>query len=178
MSATNRGAERIAHDIPGWSGYQVTRDGRVLSFKRLGPYLKGPRELAQGRDRDGYVTVQVTENRRSTVLHVHKLVCAAFNGPKPSPTHEVRHLDGNKDNNRAENLAWGTPLENSADRERHGRTARGIRQPQAKLTDDNVREIRRRLADGETHKAIAATFGVSYGKIGHIASGRNWRHVS
>ena len=37
----------------------------------------------------------------------------------------LRHLDGNKTNPHADNLAWGTQKENAADRERHGKTSRG-----------------------------------------------------
>jgi hypothetical protein len=52
-------------------------------------------------------------------------VAAQFLPERPSPEHEVRHLDGNKDNPHADNLAWGTRKENADDRERHGRTSRG-----------------------------------------------------
>lgn len=38
----------------------------------------------------------------------HVLVCEAFHGLRPSPQHEVRHKNGVGDDNRAENLEWGT----------------------------------------------------------------------
>ena len=53
------------------------------------------------------------------------IVAAEYLPPRPSPKHEIRHLDGNKNNAHCDNLAWGTAKENAEDRERHGRTSRG-----------------------------------------------------
>ena len=110
--------------IPGWPGYVATRDGRIFSESNWRGY--GLRELRQDVDRHGYPSVRLTPmfGRRKR-LKVHALVATAFLGARPSPAHEVRHLDGNPLNNAAENLAWGTRAENAADRERHGRTSRG-----------------------------------------------------
>ena len=53
---------------------------------------------------------------------IYVLVALAFHGPRPvGPAgKEVRHLDGNKSNNRPENLAYGTRRENALDIVRHG----------------------------------------------------------
>lgn len=50
---------------------------------------------------------------------VHLLVAEAFLGPRPEPTHQARHLNGVADDNRAENLRWGTASENQLDRREH-----------------------------------------------------------
>lgn len=77
--------------------------------------------------------------------HVHELVALAFLGPPPSAEHEVRHLDGDRTNNRPSNLVYGTAKENAADREAHGRTARGNR-------NGNSRAARAaRVSDGRQH---------------------------
>lgn len=54
---------------------------------------------------------------------------------------------------------------------------RGEGNQNAKLTDDGVREIRRRLATGEIARTIAADFGVDISVVGKIKQGRRWRHV-
>lgn len=56
--------------------------------------------------------------------------------------------------------------------------ATGSRHPKAKLTEDQVREIKRRLANGEQQKVIAKDYGVSPTSIRAIAIGRNWGHVT
>jgi hypothetical protein len=53
----------------------------------------------------------------------------------------------------------------------------GERDPGAKLTPDTVREIRRRIADGESTTVVAALFGVAKSNVSMIANGRRWRHV-
>jgi hypothetical protein len=161
--------------VGGWPGYFVDREGHVFSSKSWRGRVW--RELAYGRDDDGYVTIQVTEARRTVKLRVHRIVANAFCFCDVDDC-EVRHLDGNKDNNAASNLRWGTQRENAADRERHGRTIRGSRHPNAKLTEDAVSEIKALLRASETHRSIAAQYGVSKGTVGHIAIGLKWRHVA
>lgn len=100
--------------IPGWPGYEVSNLGNLRSLK---PGKQGPKVARL--DRRGYWRVSlsvagVTKNRR-----VHQLVALAFLGPRPDGC-EVRHLDGNRTNNNAENLAYGTSAENRADTLAHG----------------------------------------------------------
>lgn len=46
-----------------------------------------------------------------------------------------------------------------------------------KLDDEKVRELRQRLAEGYSQKAVAQMFGVTVGTVSHIATGRRWAHV-
>lgn len=68
--------------------------------------------------------------------------------------------------------------------DRHGskthpeRWARGERQGSARLSEDAVRVIRKRLVSGEKPAVIAPDFGVGRGTIRAIAEGRTWRHVT
>lgn len=113
-----------ARPVPGWPGIHVTADGHV--WRDHDQYGPNWREVAQFSDRKGYLRVRLlkADGLRKTQT-VHALVATAFHGPRPSSSHECRHLDGDPANNRADNLAWGTAAENAADRERHGRTSRG-----------------------------------------------------
>ncbi len=105
------------------AGYEITRDGRIYSTTNWRGL--GRRELAQHPNNDGYPSVRVTLSGKRVRSAVHALVASAYLPPRPTPRHEVRHLDGNKTNPHADNLAWGTQKENAADRERHGKTSRG-----------------------------------------------------
>ena len=112
-----------------WShipGYDVTTYGRVYSIASNWRGL-GLRQLRQDLNCDGYPSVRLLVKGKRTRVVIYKLVASAFLPPRPSPAHEIRHLDGNKLNSHSNNLAWGTRKDNADDRERHGRTSRGTR---------------------------------------------------
>jgi hypothetical protein len=110
--------------IPKHSGYFASPDGTIWSA--IGWRGSGFREMKTDMDSHGYPSVRlkvgVGVRKR---LKVHSLIATTFHGPKLSPDQEVRHLDGDRSNPAAANLAWGTRKENAADREAHGRTSRG-----------------------------------------------------
>lgn len=100
--------------------YEVTSDGRIFS---IGTNWRGygRREMRQQLNASGYPSVRIIQDGKRKRLAVHRLVALAFHGSEPSPKHEVRHLDGNPQNNHKDNLMWGTKSENAKDRSRHGR---------------------------------------------------------
>lgn len=57
--------------------------------------------------------------------------------------------------------------------ETRARISRGI----AKVTEDDVRAIRRRAANGEKRSLLAAEYGLKYAAVAHIVTGINWKHV-
>lgn len=113
----------------------------------------------------GYPTVSIGGATRP----VHSLWAEAFLGPR-LPGQQVRHLNDIKTDNRPDNIKYGTQAENSADAIRNGRT-------NAKLTRARVLEIRRRRANGERGKDLAAEFGVVKSTISSIATGKHWAHL-
>lgn len=76
-------------------------------------------------------------------------------------------------------LWLGTHADNHADREDKGRGRRlhGSDNPQATLVGDQVIEIRRRYADGETQAALGVEFGVAQTTIRDIVLGHTWAHL-
>lgn len=90
----------------------VAKDGRVWSFP-------GCSMVHTIRKDSGYHVVTLRDEQRKKQRKVHQLVCEAFHGPRPSPKHHVRHLNGDKDDNRLVNLVWGTASENVRDSLRH-----------------------------------------------------------
>lgn len=145
--------ENAKHRSVTLAGYEVTRDGRIVSTTNWRGM--GTRELAQQPNADGYPSVRVTLAGKRVRYAVHSLVALAHLPPRPSPAHEVRHLDGNKLNPHADNLAWGTRKENADDRELHGRTSRGARHSAfIKASNQAERARAYSLANKEARDAI------------------------
>jgi len=74
-----------------------------------------------------------------------------------------------------EHLRLGNHLDNMRDRSSRGRQARGTGIPQAKLTEQDVREIRQ--IRGMSQRAIADQYGVCQAAINGIVNGTSWRHI-
>lgn len=151
--------------IPGFPGYWAYRDGRI----ERRTLLKGGRG---NPDRYLRLSIRDAEGDLKTVK-VHYLVALAFHGPRPKGL-VIRHLNGNPLDNRATNLGYGTHGDNMQDRARHGTAARGTDQPNAKLTDRAVREIR--TSDLGT-AALASRYGVSETCIKQARKRHSWGHV-
>lgn len=108
---------------------------------------------------------------------VHRMVLEAWRGPKPEGMFG-RHLNGNRKDNRLENLAWGTHSENMLDRGRYGEfTFRGNGHPQSVLTDETVIELRRMVADGMTVRDAAQALKINIEAAYGAANGRSWSHL-
>lgn len=72
-------------------------------------------------------------------------------------------------------LFAGTPLENNDDKVRKGRQIHGRRTRHAKLTEQQVREIRTSI---ETSAVLAARYGVSDVAVCCVRLKKTWRHVA
>ncbi len=75
-------------------------------------------------------------------------------------------------------LFLGTDLDNSNDKVAKGRHCRGESRPASKITEDDVRTIRRRYNNGELQRIIAKDFGLSQRNVSDIARGIAWKHVT
>lgn len=91
--------------VPGYSnGYMVSNAGRVLS-------LKSASEIRPFKCRNGYYSVSLRNGKAKHNRLVHRLVAAAF-VPNDERLPEVNHINGDKTDNRAENLEWCTRKQN------------------------------------------------------------------
>ena len=156
--------------------YEVSSTGRVRSVERLVRAVwkngaKGQRR-ASGRilrptfNPKGYAQYNI--HRRTRLGH--HLVLEAFVGPRPAGL-ECRHLNGVRNDNRVENLAWGTAQQNADDVAAHGSRRFGETNPASRLSDADVVEIRQ-LAGKIPMAELAARYGCSRQHIGKIQSGK------
>lgn len=164
--------------IPGFPDYSVSSLGRVRretgarGLARAGMILK-----SHISKHNGYAFVGLWNGKRQVTRTVHPLVCRAFHGPPPTPRHETAHGDNCRSNNEAGNLRWATRKENHADKLIHGTAQRGEANGHAKHTDDEIRTIRRRKAEGESYGALARAFETSKSLIWQICKRRCWAHL-
>lgn len=157
--------------VPGYEDfYEVSNKGRVRSNHGI-----SKRVLKTWLAR-GYPSVALSLRDRVRKFQVHTLVLLAFVGPRPQGT-EACHNDGDKLNPHLENLRWDSRSANILDRVSHGTHARGERHGVSKLTEDQVRDIRRRLRQGELGNSIAKRYNVDPGHISLIRHRKIWAHV-
>ena len=113
---------------------------------------------------------------RRQYTSAHRAAYEVFVGAIPEGLH-VRHNCDNPWCVNPEHLVVGTPADNMDDMVRRGRSLKGKMNPQAKLTEDDVRDIKRRLRAGQMQTDIAAQYGVWQSAIQKISSGESWRHI-
>lgn len=113
--------------IPGYEGsYEVSDRGQVRSLDRMvgDSLMPNGRKFVKGRmlqqvSIKGYEAVSLSRREKKRG-YIHHLVLLAFVGPKPDGL-VVRHINGDRLDNRLENLAYGTYSDNNQDTVRHGR---------------------------------------------------------
>lgn len=110
---------------PKYISYELSDDGRIRSKGRWsktwpGRWLPGT-QLQLFERRGGYLGGNISINNHRINFDLHVLICEAFHGMRPTDDLEVRHLNGNNQDNRPSNLKWGTRVENAQDILRHGR---------------------------------------------------------
>ena len=153
--------------------YEVSSLGRVRRIGR-GRGVKTGRIKAASKINSGYYICALSLTNRNQSQLIHRIVAAAFIGACPSG-HEVNHKNLDKSDNRTENLEYVTRSENVLHRAALG-IGRGESNGAARLTEADIRDIRRRYrhGGGPGYKALAKDFGVSWGAIRDIIKRKVW----
>jgi hypothetical protein len=163
-------------------GYRFGEDGSAWSQWKVGRYpvlTNEWRRLSTNRRKDGYPLVRITIGGKPVDFKIHRLILEAFRGPCPFGL-EALHWDDNPLNFKLSNLRWGTREENIADSKRTGKFFRsaGEAHHKAKLSEDQIRELRRLRAEGWTYPALADRFGITKANARMIAKRITWAHVA
>lgn len=172
----------IWKSIPGYDGlYEASSFGRIRSLTaptRVGRADRVSPKVLRQRDsrRDGRMTVCLYDaSATCDTKYVHSLVAETFIGKRPEGM-MCCHNDGDETNNASDNLRWATPKSNQQDRVKHGTDVRGLKHPKAKVSDEQVGEILKRLKGGEKGIHLAGEYGVSAALISSFKKGnlRTW----
>lgn len=110
-------AATLIMPVPGMAGYYADAFGNIWSANSR---WMAWRMLKPSKDTHGYLKLKIKRDGRLRKTACHKMVTLAYHGEKPTPQHEIRHLDGSRTNNLPGNLCWGTKSENARDRKTHG----------------------------------------------------------
>lgn len=174
----------IYKDIAGYEGYyQVSNFGNVKSLDRTlknkwGNYIRRGKVMAANKA-NRYLTVNLFINWKFKHCKIHRLVAAAFI-PNPDNKPEVNHVNGDRYDNRIENLEWVTTSENEFHAYKIGikKPLVGEKNPAAILTNDKVLEIKRRYASENTSmRKLAKEYGVCASTISGIVNNKFWNHI-
>lgn len=151
--------------------YEVSTAGNVKSFMR---YREG-RLLSPRPTRNGYLRVRLMIDGEQKMSYVHRLVALTFI-PNPENKPCVNHKNGDKTDNRVENLEWCTRSENMRHAFATGLAAQGDACYNAKLTNEQVVYIREN-PDDLTGTELAAQFGVTQTSIYEIQIGKTYKNA-
>lgn len=168
--------------IPSIPEYEASTLGRV---RRQAPALGGmgsiriPTGVLKLRALpSGHLLVTLSVGNVPRTVLVHRLIAETFLPPPADGKDCVCHRDDEPSNNVPDNLFWGTRADNTNDMVSKGRQARGERVTSAKLTEQDVIQIRARVLGSESQYDLAEAFGVSQSNISMIASRVTWKHVA
>lgn len=175
-------------DIPGWEGwYQASTEGRVRCLKRGGGFSFGgkakadyPLVLAPLLYKKGYFKQHLSTcggTRPMKRLYLHRIIWMTFNGPIPDGL-TVNHKDGDKANNRPQNLELASHQEQNVHARRMG-LIRWAGDKRPHLTEHDVREIRRLYSTGEAgYAALSRRYNVWPNAIKSIVLRVSWKHIA
>jgi len=162
---------------PYLSDLMISTEGEVYSKR-----LKRLRKISTGTHKSnaGYKFISAEGQKH----RVHTLVLETFVSEKPEGN-EALHLNGDRGDNRLENLRWGTHKENMNQMKEHGthKTHKGEAHGMAKLTEDDVRYIRKHYRPGVNRhdpgnsKELAERFNLTRHTVWLISNNQSWTHI-
>lgn len=148
----------LPHEVRHWCGRMIPKPGGILK---------------QSTHSGGYQVVALRDGKKH---YVHKLVMAAFVGEANG--RDVNHIDGDKTNNRLDNLEYCDRLHNV----RHA-IATGLQDNSGENNGGNRYSTEQILAAhaavrrGATHREAAALTGVGEGTVEQVCKGKRWKHL-
>ena len=168
--------------------YEVSNWGRVKSMKKIiflwNSYAYHARHYKERilkiqNNVDGYNVIRLCKNATCKQFRVGRLVATTFiENPHYKP--EVNHKNGNKKDDRIDNLEWCTSSENQKHAIKIGlqKPKKGEQHPHSRLTEKQVKEIREMKATNHTTYYIAHCFCISEGHVRDIVARKAWKHIT
>lgn len=162
--------------IDGYEDYSISENGIVYSRKNGYEHI-----LVQRIDIDGYKTVGLYNNGKCKRIKVHRLVANAFLN-KIDNKDCINHIDGNKWNNKKENLEWCTRSENSKHAYAMGLANYGSKQrlgtrKKCRYTPEQIQEIKSLYYGGMSQRKIGELFQCDHSVISEIINNKIYKEI-
>lgn len=170
-------------DIKGYEGlYSISTNGRVKRLARdriIATGVNKPlkeKEIKTFEGKLGYIHVNLWKNGKMKQHRIHRLIMLAHT-KKPKDKNVINHIDGDKTNNKLQNLEWCTYKENTIHAYKTGlaKGKKGIENSQGRLTNEEVISMRKLYSTGNyTQKEIGEIYGISRRHAGDIVNEKRW----
>jgi len=164
--------------------FSISNFGRVIKKERKAISKSGFRTIKEGEplfqdNGKGYKQLYISLNSKRSVFYVHRLVADYFKD-NPFSLPEVNHLDGDKSNNHVDNIEWVTRKGNKEHAVKNGLIPCGEDCSFSKLTEDQVRAIRRlyRMNPKFNKLKLSKKLNVSDATIHKIIKNQRWKHIN
>jgi hypothetical protein len=155
--------------------YWCDREGNIFSKASRGPTAGQVHKKLLRVDKDGYLLLNIASAGTWETFKAHQVVWVYFNGASDSGL-VLNHKDGNKANNRIDNLELSTSKENTRHAYQYVFVQGHLKRGKAKIDYASAEEMRRLCETGVTTKELAARFGVKYNAARSVVLGQSWSY--
>lgn len=154
----------MTKEIKDFPNYRISSDGNIL--------LPNGNIKLPSKDNKGYLHITLSKNGKKKTFLVHRIVAQHFI-PNPDNLPQVNHINGDKQDNKVENLEWVTGRDNILKSFDLGLSNyKGEKCGRCKFSDVTIQQLKNDFKSGKTRKELSVIYGISYYHVVAIINGR------